>query len=1024
MKKTFLHIILLQPLLVFSQAEKPLHFEQVKGLSQSTVYSVMKDRQGFLWIATANGLNRFDGVEMKIYKPFFGNAPGQMRGRIIRSAMLEDDEEQIWFSTDIALHSFNKRTRQFTRHKLFFARNKEQAGIEQAGTIESFANPLLIKENYLWLASASEGLYVLNTKNGNCISYPVSILNETKENFPLMYNGVHDESGRFWFASNKGLLAFDSRKKQWNRLLKDKSFYCITRCRDTLYLGNNEGVRWVDCKTLSTGIVPIRNKPAFVNQGMIRCYYSDSGNNIWAGDQTGNIYHKTARENQFVWKGNINGLPVAQTFFPVYCLYSDTTGNLWAGADVLGFLKTEIEPPAFYSFPKSAPGANGGTRLFIHSVYEDEEENIWLGTFQNGLLKHDPRTGETSRIPFSHYEPSLPYGRSVPLIKEDSRGNLWTSYSGYLYIREKTKQHFIPLKIPHPPDYLQSPQLWSMIEYKNGWLLATNIGLYVVNKDGDSYHISQLKFLTGAKITALWTAPGQQIWVIPETGGIYIAPGVEELKKSKRLLTGENVKAVSYDSLRRLIWICTTSGLVAHNPRDGQLKVYTESNGLMSSYVYGALISNDEIWVSTNKGLSRGKMQFSETAVFPEIRFVNFTESEGLPANEFNTGAYHRGRSGKLYFGTVKAVVWFRPETINIQKPLPVLRLIEFRINDKPADTALSPEYISHTRLAYYENNLFFRFRAIDFNDPAKISYAYQLQNWDRDWVHSGGLNEVHYNKLPPGHYVFKIKAANQTGEWTNELYQLSVIIRPPFWQTWWFYTLVGFFFIGLTVFITQKIARRKLKQKIGELERQQALDKERQRISREMHDDIGAGLTQIILMSDSAKNKATAANEKELLDISSTSRRLVNNMSEIIWSLNPENKTLEQLLSYMREQLHKQLEYSGISYRIDLPDGGSDVLLSNEQLRNMLLVTKEIVNNAIKYSQADTISVSARCGQGFLHFEVKDDGAGFDLQKKYSGNGLRNIRQRTEEIGGRLTIDSAAGRGSRFLCAFPLNTT
>lgn len=220
-------------------------------------------------------------------------------------------------------------------------------------------------------------------------------------------------------------------------------------------------------------------------------------------------------------------------------------------------------------------------------------------------------------------------------------------------------------------------------------------------------------------------------------------------------------------------------------------------------------------------------------------------------------------------------------------------------------------------------------------------------------------------------------------------------------------------------------MARRKLNQKIAGLEKQRALDKERQRISREMHDDIGAGLTQIILMSESAKNKATVSNQKELLDISNTSRQLVGNISEIIWSLNPEDKTLEQLLAYMREYISKQLEYAGISYHIELPDDVKNILLSNEQLRNILLVAKETVNNAIRHSRANNITIKAIYRPGSLQFEVRDDGLGFDPQKDHPGNGLRNIRQRTDEIGGELNIESGNGStGSRFVYIFPLNTT
>ncbi len=1004
-----------------SQEGELLSFERIRGLSQNTVYSMLRDRQGFFWVATASGLNRYDGVEMKAYKPSFGNAAGQMKGRIIRSALLEDDEEQIWFSTDIAVHSFNKRTRLFTQHKLFFANKKEQEGVEQKADIETFANPLLKKDNYIWFATAGGGLYALNTKNGNCISYPVSMKDDRNGKITLMYNATYDANNRLWFASNKGLLSFDLSKKEWKWLIKGVSLFAITSCNDTLYTGNNDGITWIDPATLSTGVVAINGKPAHIPGGMIRCFYTDEQKNTWAGDQTGNVYLKSSQDSQFSWKGNINGYPPAQTLFPVYSIYADNTGNLWTGADVLGLSKAEINPIPFRKFPAASSAGNGIQDLFIHSIYEDEDENIWLGTFQNGLLKLDPKTGKTTQVQFPYFDPLLPYAKSVPLVKQDDSGNLWTSYSGHLYIKEKGKKNFIPLKIPFPPDYLQSPQLWAMTSYKEGWLLATNIGLYLVSKKQGQYNISHLKEFAGTKITTVWTGPDKQTWVVPETGGIYIASAVEELNNAKRIFTGENIKAVRYDSLGRLIWICTASGLIAYSAESEKFKIYTEANGLPNSYVYGILIKNDDVWVSTNNGLATGKMQFDEGALFPDIRFLTFTESEGLPANEFNTGAYHHGRSGKMYFGTVKGVTWFQPEEVRMQYPLPVMRLIDFRVNDKEADSATAPEFVRNIRLTYRNNNLFFRFRAIDYNNADKIRYAYQLEGWDKSWVYSGSLNEVRYNNLTPGNYVFKIKAANGSGVWGDKEYTVSISIAPPFWKTWWFYSLVVLLLMTVLVLLTRYFAQQKLKQKVMALERQKEIDKERQRISREMHDDIGAGLTQITLMSESAKTKHKAG---ELDEIAQTSRQLVSNMSEIIWSLNPENKTLDQLLAYLREQLNKQLEYSGIHYSIRLPETGNDILLTNEQRRNILLVTKEIVNNAIKYSKAGNISVNATLQDGSLGFEIQDDGTGFDINGKYTGSGQRNIRQRIEELGGILKIESVPGKGSSFVYHIPLQAT
>ena len=176
--------------------------------------------------------------------------------------------------------------------------------------------------------------------------------------------------------------------------------------------------------------------------------------------------------------------------------------------------------------------------------------------------------------------------------------------------------------------------------------------------------------------------------------------------------------------------------------------------------------------------------------------------------------------------------------------------------------------------------------------------------------------------------------------------------------------------------------------------------------------------------MSESAKNKLGATGNKELDDIGGTSRKLVSNMSEIIWSLNPENKTLDQLCSYLREQLNKQLEYSGVEYSIQLPEHNENITLSNEQRRNILLVTKEIVNNAIKYSKASALNIKGEHQNEKLIFEVIDNGIGFDTAKSYTGNGLKNIRHRIKELNGELKTESEPGWGSSFFYSIPLKRT
>jgi signal transduction histidine kinase len=242
----------------------------------------------------------------------------------------------------------------------------------------------------------------------------------------------------------------------------------------------------------------------------------------------------------------------------------------------------------------------------------------------------------------------------------------------------------------------------------------------------------------------------------------------------------------------------------------------------------------------------------------------------------------------------------------------------------------------------------------------------------------------------------------------------------PSFYKSWWFYSIVIALALAMIIMATRYIAQRALKLKLKELERQRALDKERLRISREMHDDIGAGLTRITLMSEIARH---SSDKKELAEIADASRKLVTNMNGIIWSLNPEHKTLGHLFSYLREELNNLLEPSGIDYRIELPLECAAYVLTNEQKRNILLVTKEIVHNAVKYSEAERLSVKAHIKEDVLWFSIEDNGKGFDTAKEFSGNGMKNIRYRLDELNAAFDMQSGPGKGVSCNYGIPLNS-
>ncbi len=981
---------------ILAQAQEPLRFESVPGLSQNTVYSIMKDKQGFLWMGTADGLNRYDGVQMKIYKPDADNKKRSFQDRIIRYRLVEDEAEKIWFSTGTELYSFNKNKDVFESHYISWKKGEPTWPME----------PMLVDGSHLWGANGTWGVFDYNYLTREFVSYGIS---SSPSNNSAFVKSLKDNHNNFWFIVKQGILFFDRNKKKWINLFRDKNIIGLGYSTDTVYLSTADQLLACDTRTFQIKKIEVKQKQA----GPFRIFHTDKKNNVWAGDESGNIFCKLSYSSFFEWRGNINGENLTGSLYPVYSIYVDDNEILWVGADVLGLQKASLKKQPFNFFPVPT-NDNKNNSLFIHTVLEDEKEYVWLGTYRQGLFVLNKKTGLSEKIDLPIKSPLNPDNNSVSLICTDSHGNLWIGAYYKLFVRKKGQSEFKNIPMP-PPDgfYAHGIRPYAMTEYKDSLFFATAWGIYTVFPSGNDYTAHYRK--TGAGFFYdIYLDPYKNFWLAVENGIIRKKDLDRPIEANDTaLFRGTGIKSFLPDS--SILWISTTDGLIAWHLPTNKYKIFSEADGLANNYVYGALKSGNVLWISTNKGLSKAIIKFKRENVLPDLSFTNFTKQDGLPDNEFNTGAFYKGSSGDLYFGTIKGVVWFKAGEMKTNQNLPKIVMTNLLINEKTADSSIASEYIQHLSLSYFKNSIFFNFRGIEFTNPVAVTYAYKLEAWDKDWIYSGTLNQVRYNNLLPGKYVFKVKAANGSGIWNEKFYSVFVTIHPPFWETWWFIAMLVIVLIGAVIVLTRSIAQRKLKRQLAEMEKQREIDRERIRISREMHDDIGAGLTQITLMSESVKSKPGFRGNKELEDISGTSRKLVNSMSEIIWSLSPENKTLDQLCAYMREQLNKQLEYSGMNYKIDLPENGREIMLSNEQRRNILLVTKEIVNNAIKYSSANTISIQAEVKNNSLAFIVEDDGKGFEIDKIYRGNGLKNIRTRIEELGGKMELVSEPGKGSRF---------
>ena len=982
-------------------AQRPdFSFQKVEGLSQNTVFRITQDKQGFLWLATGDGLNRYDGRAFRAYRPSSNNEPGFITGRVIRSKIIEGSNNTIWLHTESGLQSLNKKSNRFKYHLPF-----NDTFIYANGSLY----PIAEQKDFLWFGKIGTGLISLDIKKNVYSLFPFPV-KPTQHDDYFDEDAIFDGNETCWFSRNSGLFSFNIKTKKWNLFLKDTALNLLCHVKESLYIISKKGL------TIFNTITHLSRSISFGRQVKhINAITKGPGNSLWLGDSYGNIFKYNPINDSISLIGNIN--TNTGNVFPIYDLYFDASEILWIGTDGMGLLKANINPPDFFTFP--ANDEAGG--LFVKSIYEDESGKVWLGTFGHGILQlnREKRTIQAlASFPFIEQNNKK---LIVSFIKQDQYKNTWVGFGDKLYFSENSAELLkaFPLQVENN----QHLRITGMFPFRKNIIITTTTGTYFLTPrpNGAGFLVETNHLLSD--FSFIHSKNEKEFILGYLEGGLHLY----HLNKDgswafiKKLVQEIGVKCSYNDTARKLLWLGTDKGLVAYNTNDDKYRIYTEADGLNNSFVYGILESDGELWLSTNGGLSNIKIKKGGAKNFPDIICKNYRTKDGLQSDEFNTNAFLKGRDGTLYFGGIKGVNWFNPKTVAPKKKIQNVVIVNMLVNNLPADTIAS-EYIRDIVLPYQKNNIYLQFNGLEFSNPESINYVYMLEGWDKTEIYSN-VNEARYNNLPPGRYAFKVQASNDNANNQPAERTVYITILPPFWRTWWFYCLVVLLVLAMLYWTFKINTNWRLKKEREKLQQQKDMYNERMRIAREMHDDIGAGLTQISMISASAKLHIPATNKtgSELEAISTTARQLVDNLSEIIWALNPGYNTLDILLSHLREQISKLTEYSKLNCRIDIAEDIPNLNLTNQQRRNILLVTKEIVHNAIKHCGGKNLKIAIMYKNARLHFDIADDGKGFSTEVTHAGNGMKNIKHRIEEIGGVLHMKSSPNAGCSYTYDFPL---
>ncbi|PSL46079.1 histidine kinase/DNA gyrase B/HSP90-like ATPase [Chitinophaga niastensis] len=1001
-------------------------------MSQSTVFDITQDDQGFVWIATRDGINRFDGYTFNEYryKPSVQIKAGEGRGELVPRG--STGNRAVINRFDLKGYkgfSFYKDS----RHQLLLAhnngisvydkyRNNFRTLLEDTSNINAQERDNNVKfkilgedttTNSLWVWRPMKGLYVLDNNTyaiKRIIMYPPQFKHRG-----LLPCTVIKDGNTVWMSGEEGEL-FSLNIKNL-RLLT----YCLPGVGAQPLIRNLNKDSMI---IVSPGHITVFNKQR--NKFSDLSYDTknelgepfvpkvaevDQSGNVWIGGNDGVLIYSIARNEILRHIVSFNTFET-RSFNNVSYLYRDGSDNMWVGTDGDGMKKYSPHKKVFnlYRSPYI-------THNMVQSVYKHDDGKLYVGLMRDGLNIYEDGGKFLERISNELYPGKFP-GDDLGAICRENADNLWLHFTGmHIGLFNVQTKSFVDLtaKVMALGLPAQKDPFPLLFKRTNGELYF-NYGGYLLLFDDTpkGYVVAVVHDFKDEMITAYYEDfMGNQY--VGTKSALYIKKVADSRWKYVSLPLGTAVKSINKNPHKELL-VATNKGLFVIGERNEIKKHYNSYDypKLINDYMYGVLLDDkDRIWVSHNKGLSQINPLTEE--------ITTFNYEDGLQSNEFNTGAFYKSIDGELFFGGIRGVNGFYPKNFRNNPFYSKVIIRRMEVLDRPyeSDTAIS--LLKKVELPYNQNTIAIEFVPLEYTNPLKNKVQYKLEGADEEWVQAGTFRMARYTNLHPGSYTFKVRGSNNDDIWNTTPTTLEIVIRIPFWQSLWFRFLLLLLLLGIayyfsTLYLDYKIRHEKLK-----LEKEQAVDQERARISSDMHDDLGSGLSTIRLLSEVAKRKIQdPAQTREIERISETAGEMVDKMSEIIWAMSSSNDSLANLIAYMRSFAAEFLEHAHITHQFYIPETIPNIKLSGGTRRNIYLAVKESLHNVVKHAKATEVIVEIKMHKN-MTIMIKDNGKGFDQEKvRLFGNGLKNIQKRMISVGGNADISS--NNGTIVFLDIPLN--
>lgn len=996
------------------QSQPLLRFEK-QELDQGHINDIMSSSDRQIWLSTQDGLTKYNSSQWFTYRHSPEDKNSIPNNYIWLS--YEDNERNIWVGTfGGGLSRYNKILDQFDN----FIIDEEYLNFHQTNSIRS-----IVQLDTTQLAiGTDDGLHIFDLTEDRIITDSLFIERQRKNGISHFHYLVKVDENRILAAGENGsyLVDYHSGTIQPFALedLSHKELLSVFRIADLIYIYAGEQIL-----VLNTQL------------DILHTFLAE--NALVTDIQILDSLHFAATSMSGLYVYNINKPADFQKYPDEYLPDTGLDDGIIFGIEEIeqGFFWLAAKTGLFKFSYRKSPFTVIGTEQLCNSsalgITNDKYSNLWVAT-RKGLAR------------ILNFDQSPEYWgyeclstENAPQLKNDyilnilsDHDTLWIAYRNIGIQKARLSANGIQEVLDISPGLEQLTNSFSVSVIKKIhnriWIGTSGNGLIIY--DPSSGEVDHIEAVEGDSTTlshsfvfdieqlahdsvAIATANGGITLFVPSDGTIQ---WVKNSNANPNSLSNNMVLDVFRDSLQRR-WVATASGLNLWRD-DNSCRRILRSHGLPNEVVYGIKDFEDEIWISTNKGISRIRLNDSD-----QIDISNYSAIDGIQGDEHNQHSHYKLADGRLIFGGKNGITCFHPRDIQNNPVQAVPQLTGFYLFNQPAGEFLDSSIMYKRRLIldYDQNFISFDLSAGSFRTPVKNRFKYRMKELSDQWISLGTRDHLAFNGLTPGDYSLQIKASNNDGIFSDKIRRLNICILKPLWLRW--YALLFYSFIaGGIVYWLYRMRLSNLQQvQKAKMEEREMI---RKRTARDFHDEAGSYITKISLISEMGKRKLNDPTQMDSLfsKLDANIEALRSGMKDFIWVIDPSNDSLYNTLVHIKKYILDAIDMTDISLNMSVDQSQFESInLNGEQRRQLFLIFKEIVNNSVKHSNCSRIFVDAEVsGKNEILIKIGDNGKGFQPgNKSDSGFGLRNIESRASKLKATLNIESAPGKGTLFKIQF-----